>query len=944
MGILGPAGYMTGARSLFGPLGQGRGTVQLGPAQAITLDNTGNGALANYIVPLFMTSRRFDFSQLDARGENLRFLDSDQATILAHYTESFSKAAGTATVLLFFPSIPANSSYTIYYQPDVSGAPDTSQLFGTLSDGFGSTTGPEEYCILGDLQTPSVYGEHGIIANGYFYGTDLATKATKFDPISGALIWSVTIGNYCPTAPAIDSHGKLHYYSSAGMYRVRDDGATATIEQTYTTGFTGSSNTMPDYECTVYDADNDRVFFFDTSGHLVALNTVDYSVAWTNTTVNGNNAGGYSEQSSMLIAPDGNGVKWLWFYDCNIAKLWQIKLADGTVNNSVTLAHNYTGGRYTGPLYAADRGKLYIPSPGGGGYVYEVDPTTLAVTSGWPLGPFGPDAGWYIWRPMTYRAGVLCFGIAKDFAAPGGGTASKYVAVDVANKVQKWLNNDQLTTGSGNSCIIQSLIAGNVGNGGIVFCSSHNYGPDAVGSPDVYLWGFNVADGTQAFAPIRLRTGTASCVPFAVGRGRIGIGEWFSRGYQIIKVTAGGADAVNVPWKGDTYRTGDVTPYFSGALAGSAGNGGTVDGTKWTQANSGQIDLQGQSLMIRGNNTPNWAGLVSLATFARSGFAVRTLCRWNFNTAGNPSFSLQFTDTLGNVHPVIASIVNAKGQLQYDQAGTPTTLADGAIALDGWHTAELKAGYPNDLHWEIDGDFLTILHPGAWSTTYDNQKLGLATNYPADKADAELKYVIVRPYSEPEPAFFVAGRDRFGGSAVALTSHPPLAGTAWTSLSGSWATDGNGNAVNTGSGWCAAVLQSAPATADVQISLDVLYPNSTDFAAGICFRATDANNKWQWAVHRDVPGAILFEWVAGSPVERGRVGSGTSLVVPGSKLRLGVVCSGSVITCYLLGQKVIYSNPAMSGQAATKHGITEFRDGSSFTLQNKFSNFIARAA
>ncbi len=81
----------------------------------ITVDNTaGGGALTNYVVLVTVdTASPIANGEMDEQGDDIRFIDSDNATELDFWIESGVNTSDTR-IWVENPSIPASSTKTIY--------------------------------------------------------------------------------------------------------------------------------------------------------------------------------------------------------------------------------------------------------------------------------------------------------------------------------------------------------------------------------------------------------------------------------------------------------------------------------------------------------------------------------------------------------------------------------------------------------------------------------------------------------------------------------------------------------------------------------------------------------------------------------------------------------------------------------------------------------------
>jgi hypothetical protein len=105
--------------------------------RTLTIQRTGP-ALANIPVPVTLTPGNFDYGHVDPSGILIRFTDSDQTTPLPCYHESWN-TGGTSVIWVNVPSIPANSTKTLYlYHSTVPGEiiPTSSNFSSTFPNAY----------------------------------------------------------------------------------------------------------------------------------------------------------------------------------------------------------------------------------------------------------------------------------------------------------------------------------------------------------------------------------------------------------------------------------------------------------------------------------------------------------------------------------------------------------------------------------------------------------------------------------------------------------------------------------------------------------------------------------------------------------------------------------------------------------------------------------------
>ena len=76
-------------------------------------ENSGNN-LTDYQIKIVLNSSNFDFSKANSDGSDIRFVDSDDTTPLSYWIEKWDSVNQEAIVWVKVPSIPANSTKTIY--------------------------------------------------------------------------------------------------------------------------------------------------------------------------------------------------------------------------------------------------------------------------------------------------------------------------------------------------------------------------------------------------------------------------------------------------------------------------------------------------------------------------------------------------------------------------------------------------------------------------------------------------------------------------------------------------------------------------------------------------------------------------------------------------------------------------------------------------------------
>jgi len=109
-----------------------------GRRRRIVFNNSGQAEnLDDFPVLVKLDSSRIDYARTQNAGQDLRFVDSDNQTVLAHEIEKWDEA-GTSYVWVKVPRINASSSGDfIYMYYDNSGASDGQNASGVWSNGYG---------------------------------------------------------------------------------------------------------------------------------------------------------------------------------------------------------------------------------------------------------------------------------------------------------------------------------------------------------------------------------------------------------------------------------------------------------------------------------------------------------------------------------------------------------------------------------------------------------------------------------------------------------------------------------------------------------------------------------------------------------------------------------------------------------------------------------------
>jgi hypothetical protein len=103
----------------------------------VEIDNTDGPALTNYQIKVDLTSAYDGFwERCRDDGFDVRFVDSDNETVLSHYRASFDHTGKTATFWVKVPSVPAGTVKRVYLYYGRADAADTSSFLNTLTKNF----------------------------------------------------------------------------------------------------------------------------------------------------------------------------------------------------------------------------------------------------------------------------------------------------------------------------------------------------------------------------------------------------------------------------------------------------------------------------------------------------------------------------------------------------------------------------------------------------------------------------------------------------------------------------------------------------------------------------------------------------------------------------------------------------------------------------------------
>lgn len=245
-------------------------------------DNSASGeALIDFPVLVMLTAEAIDFAETEDGGADLRFIDSDGSTVLAHEIESWDPTNQSATVWVKVPHIPAGATTDyiwMYYQsPGATGDENPSEVWSAeyagvwhlgevvtdeqtgglhidsvgVKDGVQNRNGPTEGKIAGaqDFDGTEDYIDLGMLATSSAVTVSVWAKS---EGPGDAQIWQDIIGNQ-----AWETGGFLLFLSpedtdviwrlhSSGVVKsiVRTSVATTSEWHLYTATFSGSTASL----------------------------------------------------------------------------------------------------------------------------------------------------------------------------------------------------------------------------------------------------------------------------------------------------------------------------------------------------------------------------------------------------------------------------------------------------------------------------------------------------------------------------------------------------------------------------------------------------------------------------------------------------------------------------------------------------------------------------
>ncbi len=98
----------------------------------VTFDNVGATDLLGFVVPVVLSARELDYAALQSNGQDLRFVDADDQTLLPYEIEAFGPG-GASVVWLRLPRVPAGSSASAWLYSENPTAVDAQNVPKTWS-------------------------------------------------------------------------------------------------------------------------------------------------------------------------------------------------------------------------------------------------------------------------------------------------------------------------------------------------------------------------------------------------------------------------------------------------------------------------------------------------------------------------------------------------------------------------------------------------------------------------------------------------------------------------------------------------------------------------------------------------------------------------------------------------------------------------------------------
>jgi Concanavalin A-like lectin/glucanases superfamily/Domain of unknown function (DUF2341) len=151
----------------------------------LTFDNVGATDLLGFVVPLVLGKNELGYAALKPNGQDLRFVDDDDQTLLSYEIEAFVPG-GISVIWLRLPRVPAGGSASAWMYSQNPGAADAEDAAKTWSDAFAAV-----YHLNGDA-TDSLATSDGVVtgakkgAGQLASGLDFGSDADMVDAGSAA--------------------------------------------------------------------------------------------------------------------------------------------------------------------------------------------------------------------------------------------------------------------------------------------------------------------------------------------------------------------------------------------------------------------------------------------------------------------------------------------------------------------------------------------------------------------------------------------------------------------------------------------------------------------------------------------------------------------------------------------------------------------------------------
>ncbi|RKY42002.1 MAG: hypothetical protein DRP85_04355 [Candidatus Makaraimicrobium thalassicum] len=165
--------------------------------EKVTLTNSTETELTNYVVSVKINKGHTGFWQrIQNDGDDVRFVDADNTTVLSYELTAFDHTNKTATVDVIVPSIPASSSKLIYLYYGNAAAVSAST---TLAAGDSSIVSFAYDETANTYNTGAYYTDNPVIQPvwGAFYDNDLAEfQETSTKPAGSEVKYQVSFNGY----------------------------------------------------------------------------------------------------------------------------------------------------------------------------------------------------------------------------------------------------------------------------------------------------------------------------------------------------------------------------------------------------------------------------------------------------------------------------------------------------------------------------------------------------------------------------------------------------------------------------------------------------------------------------------------------------------------------------------------------------------------------------